>query len=57
VAIVTKHDETVAYLVSAEKWESMLETMELLANPEFQHQRKLMRQGDVEYFDVETLPD
>jgi prevent-host-death family protein len=57
VAVITKHDETVAYLVSREKWESMLETMELLANPDFQRHRKLMREGKVRYFGLESLKD
>jgi antitoxin YefM len=30
---ITRHDETVAYLVSRERMEAMVETMEVLANP------------------------
>lgn len=56
VATITKHDETVAYLVSREKWESMLETMELLANADFQQQLRLIREDKVEYFSLESLP-
>jgi prevent-host-death family protein len=49
VAVVTKDDTTVAYLVSRDKWEAMLETMELLANPDFQRQLRRLRAGKVKY--------
>jgi hypothetical protein len=39
----------VAYLVSRNKWEAMLETMELLANPDFQRQLRRLRNGKVKY--------
>jgi len=44
-------------MVSKERWEAMLETMELLDNPEFQLQRKRMREGSVKYYPLEALPD
>ncbi len=56
VATVTKHDEAVAYLVSREKWETLLETMELLGNPGFQKQWKRLKAGRVKYQAMETLP-
>lgn len=31
---ITRHDETVAYLVSADRMDAIAETMEVLANPE-----------------------
>ena len=31
---ITRHDETVAYLVSRERMEAIAETLEILANPE-----------------------
>jgi len=57
VATITKHDEPVAYVVSREKWESVLETMELLANEDFQRQLKRMRAGKVKYYPMEEFPD
>ena len=57
VASITKHDETVAYLVSREKWDSILETMELLGDENFQRQWKRMRAGKVKYHSLESLPD
>jgi prevent-host-death family protein len=56
VASITRHDETVAYLVSREKWDALLETMELLASPAFQRQRRRLRAGRVKYHPVEDLP-
>jgi prevent-host-death family protein len=55
VAVVTKDDTTVAYLVSRNKWEAILETMELLANPDFQRQLRRLRAGKVKY--STELPD
>lgn len=57
VATITKHDEPVAYLVSREKWESILETMELLADEGFQRQLKSMRAGKVKYYPLASLLD
>ncbi|HVW21450.1 MAG TPA: type II toxin-antitoxin system Phd/YefM family antitoxin [Opitutaceae bacterium] len=57
VATILRHDEPVAYLVSRERWESMLETMELLANPTFQDQLRRVRAGEVKYFPLEALPE
>ncbi len=56
VAAITKHDETVAYVVSRERWEGMLETMELLADPVFQRQWRRLRAGKVRYHSLEALP-
>lgn len=56
VAAITRHDETVAYVVSREKWEALLETMELLANPAFQRQWERLRAGKVKYRSLEALP-
>jgi prevent-host-death family protein len=56
VATVTKHDETVAYVVSRETWEAMLETMELLGNPDFQRQWRRLRAGKVKYHSLDALP-
>jgi len=57
VATITRHDEPVAYLVSRERWESLLETMELLADEGFQRQWKKIKAGKVKYLPLESLPD
>ncbi|MDD2762807.1 MAG: type II toxin-antitoxin system prevent-host-death family antitoxin [Opitutaceae bacterium] len=56
VATITKHDEAVAYVVSRERWESMIETMELLASSAFQRQWRRLRAGKVKYHSLEALP-
>jgi antitoxin YefM len=56
VATITKHDEAVAYVVSREKWEALLESMELLASPAFQRQWQRLRAGKVKYHPVDALP-
>lgn len=55
VAVITQRDETVAYLVSRQKWEGVLETMELLANPNFRRQLKRLRAGKVKYHPLAAL--
>ena len=57
VATITKHDEPVVYMVSREKWESLLETMELLANPAFQKQWRRLQAGQVKYHSLNDLSD
>lgn len=57
VAAITRHDQPVAYLVSRERWESMLETMELLADPGFQKQRARLAAGKVRYFPLSALDE
>ena len=57
VATVTKHDEAVVYVVSREKWEAVLETMELLGSPDFQKQWKRLRAGRVKYYTLDEIPE
>jgi antitoxin YefM len=57
VATITRHDVPVAYLISREKWEALLETMEVLSNKDFLRQWKLLRAGKVKYYPLEALPD
>lgn len=55
VAVITKHDEAVAYVVSREKWEALLETMELLSSPDFQRQWRRLQTGKVKYHPLSAL--
>lgn len=54
---VTEHDETVAYVVSRERMEGILDTIELLANPAFLRALKTERAGRTKYFPLDALPD
>lgn len=55
--MVTRHDKPVAYMVSAERMEAMLETMELLANPEFTRVLQTERAGATQYHPLDALND
>jgi prevent-host-death family protein len=57
LAVVTRHDEAVAYVVSREKMESLLETMELLANPAFTRVLHQDRAGKLALKPLPSLDD
>lgn len=57
LAVVTRHDKPVAYVISAERMEAMLETMELLANPEFMRALEAERAGKSVYHDLDSISD
>jgi len=53
--MVTRHEKPVAYMVSAERMEAMLETMELLANPMFASALQTERAGTTQYHSLDAL--
>lgn len=55
LVMVTRHEKPVAYMVSAERMEAMLETMELLANPEFTRALQTERAGATQYHPLNAL--
>lgn len=58
LAVVTRHDIPVAYVISAKRMEAILETMELLANPEFMRALKAERAGQSRHvYTVDDIPD
>jgi prevent-host-death family protein len=58
LAVVTRHDKPVAYVISAERMEGMLETMELLANPEFMRALEAERAGrSGRVYTIDDIPD
>ena len=54
---ITRRDKTVGYLLSPEKMESILETMEILANPEAMAAIREYEAGEGEYLPLECLDD
>jgi prevent-host-death family protein len=54
---ISRRDETVAYLVSREQFESLVETMELLANPEAQSAIAAHRKGKTKFVALSSLSD
>lgn len=57
LAVVTRHDKPVAYVISAERMEAMLETMELLANPQFMRALEAERSGKTAYHSIDSISD
>lgn len=57
LAVVTRHEKPVAYLVSAERMEAMLETMELLSNPEFARSFEADRSKTMKYHPLDSIAD
>ena len=57
IVVVTRHDRAVAYVISKEKMEAYMETMELLANPEFMRIVRLDRAGKLKFEPVSVLDE
>lgn len=54
---ITKRDEAVAYVVSRERMETLLETLEILANPKAMKALKDAREGKTKYYPLEALDE
>lgn len=54
---VTKHNETVAFVVSRERMESLVETLELLANPTFVRAWRAEKAGRGKSYPASALAD
>lgn len=54
---ITRHDETVAYVVSRERMEAIVETMEILANPDAMQALREYERGKTRFHPSEALSD
>jgi antitoxin YefM len=54
---IKKRDETVAFIVSRERMESILETMEILGNPKAMEVLRKDRAGKLKYYPLESLDE
>ncbi len=54
---ITKRDETVAYVVSKERMETILETLEIMGNPKAMEAVRLDRAGKTKYYPLESLDE
>jgi prevent-host-death family protein len=54
---ITKHGETVAYLLSSERLGAILETLEIMANPEAMKAIRDYKAGKTKFYPVEILDD
>ena len=52
---ITRHDETVAYIVSRERMEAIVETMEVLANPTAMRALRAYERGGLRFHPLESL--
>ena len=56
--LITRHDQTVAYLLSKKRMDAIAETLELLANPRAMKAIRAARDGRVRYTPMDDLePD
>ncbi len=54
---LTRHDQTVAYLLSKDQMEGIIETMEILANPEAMKAIRKHREGKSKFHPLSALDD
>jgi len=54
---ITRHDETVAYVISRDRMEAIVETMEMLANPAAMREIRAYEQGKMKFHPLGVLPD
>ena len=54
---VTRHDRAVAHIISSERLGGILESMELLADPNFARQLKRLRAGKIKFHPASSLAD
>jgi len=54
---ITRHDETVAYVISRQRMEAIVETMELLADPSAMREIRAFEQGKMKFRSVEDWRD
>jgi len=54
---ITRHNETVAYVVSRERMEAIVETMELLSNPKAMREVRAYEKGKTTFHSIEALAD
>jgi prevent-host-death family protein len=54
---ITRHDETVAYVVSRERMDAIVETLDILANPNAMRALRDYEQGKTRFHPLEALND
>jgi antitoxin YefM len=55
VATITKRDEPVAYLIGKERMAALIETMEILANPEAMQAIRVYEAGNMKFNGIEDI--
>ena len=55
--VITRRDKVVGYLLSPERFEAILETMEILANPEAMKAIRDAEEGKTKYHPISILDE
>ena len=55
--VITRRDKTVAYLVSAQRMEAIVETLEIMADPEAMKAVRRARENEGKYYPVTALDE
>ena len=55
--VITRRDKTVAYLVSAQRMEAIVETLEIMADPEAMKALRSARGGEGKYYPLTALDE
>jgi len=55
--IITRRDKTVGYILSPERFEAMLETMEIMANPEAMDAIRDYKAGKTKFLALDSLDE
>ena len=55
--VITRRDKVVGYLLSPERFEAILETMEILANPEAMKAIRYAEEGKAKYHPLSILDE
>jgi len=55
--VITRRDKTVAYLVSAQRMEAIVETLEVMADPEAMKAVRQARAGKGKYYPVNIVDE
>ena len=55
--VITRRDKVVGYLLSPERFEAILETMEILANPEAMKAIRDAEEGKTKYHQISILDE
>ncbi len=53
---IERHGETVAYVISKDRFDAVLETMELLSNQEFVDTLRTYEAGETKWTSLEDMP-
>ena len=54
---ITRHDETVAYVISRERMDAIMETLDILANPKAMQALREYERGKMRFHPIEAIDD